>query len=58
MFLLELNDSYVQRKEAVLLADDATHVLKDSDVSACICVCAFCIACIHVNIWAQFERGR
>lgn len=38
MFLLELSDSYVQRKEAVLPADDATHVQKDSDVNACICV--------------------
>lgn len=28
MFLLELSDSYVQHKEAVLLADDATHVRK------------------------------
>jgi len=41
MFLLELSDSYVQHKEAVLLADDATHVRKDSDVSACIRVCVF-----------------
>lgn len=30
IFLLELSDSYVQRKEAVLLADDAMHVLQDS----------------------------
>lgn len=42
MFLLELSDSYVQRKEAVLLADDTiTHVREDSDVSACIRVCVF-----------------